>query len=270
MSDGQTFVENPVLNKKSIRRWFYVRLEQERWLRGKLSPLNLISIAVILFAVCSHIASTEKVFYESYCYFFKAANWFLVSFFIFEFLLRMWAATESPVYKGFKGMVEYLKRPSVIVDILTIIPYFTTFAPALIKIADLKTLRILGIAKFGRFNYTVRLILMSIRERRFMLMVSLFAPLVLIIISSTLLYIIEKDIQPEHFGSILRSIWWSIITITTVGYGDVVPMTHAGKVLGSIVSLMGIICMTLPAGIISAAVSHAYIRSKEQIKRDGF
>lgn len=270
MSDGQTFIENPALNKKSIRRWFYVRLEQERWLRGKLSPLNLISIAVILFAVCSHIASTEKALHNNYLNFFKISDIFIVGFFIFEFLLRVWAATESPIYRGPKGLFTYLKRPSVIMDIITIIPFFVIFSPSLTKIIDLKTLRILGIAKFGRFNYTVKLIILSIRERRFILLVSLFAPLVLIVISSTLLYMTEKTIQPEHFGSILRSMWWSIVTITTVGYGDVIPLTYTGKVLGSIVSLMGIVCMTLPAGIISAAVSHAYIRSKEQIKRDGF
>jgi len=153
-----------------------------------------------------------------------------------------------------------------IVDLLAIIPFYLPF----IFNFDLRVLRILRLFRFirvfklGRFNdsfKTIKDVLVSTKND---LLMTVFIAFVLLLISSTLMYYVESDVQPEKFKSILHAFWWAIATLTTVGYGDVYPVTGAGKILSSIIALIGIGFIALPTGILSSAFIE---RIKKEEKR---
>ena len=107
--------------------------------------------------------------------------------------------------------------------------------------------------KLGRFSKSLKTINQVLKETRADLAITLFVAFILLVLSSTLMYYVENDAQPEKFASIGHSFWWAVATLTTVGYGDVYPITAMGKLLSAIIALIGIGFIALPTGIISSA-----------------
>jgi voltage-gated potassium channel len=117
--------------------------------------------------------------------------------------------------------------------------------------------RVLRLAKLGRFTIATRALSHAVHARRYELMISFGVAIFILVLTSTLMYIVEGPRQPENFGSIPRAMWWAIATLTTVGYGDVVPHTTAGRILGGITAVTGVGLIAMPAGILAAAMSDA-------------
>ena len=175
---------------------------------------------------------------------------FSILIFSLEYLGRLYSSNIN----GCKRSKFVLSFYGVI-DLLSILPFFLPF---LFKL-DLRVLRILRLFRFirifklGRFNdsfKTIKEVLMSTRSE---LMMTVFIAFILLLISSTLMYYVESEIQPEKFKSIPHAFWWAIATLTTVGYGDVYPITGVGKLLSSVIAIIGIGFVALPTGILSSA-----------------
>ena len=143
-----------------------------------------------------------------------------------------------------------------LIDLLAIIPFFLPFLVSL----DLRVLRILRlfrlirIFKLGRFNRSFKMIKDVVIATKNDLLMTLFIAFILLLISSTLMYSAESQVQPDKFKSIPHAFWWAIATLTTVGYGDIYPVTSIGKFLSSIIAIIGIGFVALPTGILSSAL----------------
>ena len=124
--------------------------------------------------------------------------------------------------------------------------------------------RILRLAKLGRMSRALEHLSEAVSSRREELLLSLMAGFFLMVVAATALYLAEGAIQPDKFGSILRALWWSVATMTTIGYGDVYPVTPLGKVLAAITAIFSIGFIALPTGILASAFSDAVQRHKSR------
>ncbi len=153
--------------------------------------------------------------------------------FLVEYVLRVWVCVENPVHgPGWKGRLHYLRSPAAVLDLIALTPLVTSLVGGeAFVLRFVRLLRLLRLARFGRLSAALTHLREAIRSRAFELVASLWIALILLLVTSTLMYLVEGRVQPETFGSIPRAMWWSIVTLTTVGYGDVVPVTAAGRIL---------------------------------------
>lgn len=189
----------------------------------------------------------------------------LIGLFTIEYLLRLWCCPEhgsEHFQTPLLGRIRYLSSPLMLLDLLAILPFYTQL-PLTFDFVVLRLFRLLNILDMTRNSRALQMLVsVVVRERRSLLAVFLFI-LVLLIFSSTIIYSLERDVQPEAFKSIPAAMWWSMATLTTVGYGDVVPLTAVGKVFGVFVMFIGIAMFAVPTGIL---VSSFY----QEIKRKDF
>ncbi|MEQ1952822.1 potassium channel family protein [Mesorhizobium sp. CN2-181] len=242
-----------------LRRWLYIRLQPTAWHRKGLSALNKFIVLVIAAAVLVAILESEPTIYVGNENLFLGLELVFGSIFLVEYLARLWTSAEDPRYgDGFLGYVRYALSLPAIIDLLAMSTLFLTFYGNETSILRLfRLLRILSLAKLGRYSRAFNAIGHAVYSRRYELLMSLMIATVLLLVSSTLLYIIEGEGQPAAFGSIPRAMWWSIATLTTVGYGDVVPQTPLGKMLAGLTAITGIGLIAMPTGILAAAFSDA-------------
>jgi voltage-gated potassium channel len=186
--------------------------------------------------------------------------------FLGEYLMRIWAAADEPGEGGaWTRRWRFIRSPLGLIDLFvvlaTLLPVLTADA-ALLR--TVRLLRVFAVMKFGRFSAAIREVGTAIADRGDDLIVTAALAFVFVLFGATALYIVEGDVQPEAFGSIPRALWWSVITLTTVGYGDVSPVTPLGKMFASIQALSGIAFVAMPTGIIAAAFSEAMQRRRDQ------
>lgn len=178
-----------------------------------------------------------------------------VSIFTFELGLRIFTTdiNYQGVSKG-RALVKYLLSPIAIVDIVAILPFYL---PMFIAI-DLRYLRILKLSrllrvfKLNRYMDSMSVLSRVLRREKEQLLITVFMTFLLMLIASSMMYHLENEAQPEAFPNIIASFWWAIATLTTVGYGDVYPITGLGRILSGIIALLGIGLVALPTGIISS------------------
>ncbi len=216
--------------------------------------VNLFLIVLIISNVAAVIIESEPSIGGKYRDLFSAFEILSVSIFSIEYMLRIWACVEAKKVKNrsnFKSRVAYIFSPMALVDLIAILPFFIT----LITSIDLRLLRLLRVLRlmklthyFKGFNIFISVITKELKSIAAATIVMVF----LIIIAASLMYTIEGEAQPEVFGNILHSLWWAVVTITTVGYGDVTPVTLAGKVVATFIMLIGVALVALPAGILAA------------------
>lgn len=192
----------------------------------------------------------------------------LVSVIIFtiEYIIRLYVADldKDSNYSRFKFAIS----PLGLIDLFAIMPFYLPMFIAidLRVIRILRLLRLLRIFKLGRFSKSLKTISQVLKDTRADLTIAMFVAFVLLVLSSTLMYYVEHDAQPDKFASIIHSFWWSVATLTTVGYGDVYPITGIGKLLSAIIAIIGIGFVALPTGIISSAFVEK-LQSKKQKKQ---
>jgi voltage-gated potassium channel len=189
-----------------------------------------------------------------------------VMVFSIEHMLRLWVCTNNSKYSHpLRGRFRYAVTPLAIVDLLAVLPFYLplTFALDLRVIRLLRLFRFLRLIKIARYSEALRLITRVVRSKREELMLVVFICVLLLVFSSTLLFYVEHDAQPKVFSSIPASLWWGVITVTTVGYGDIYPITVPGKVIASVFALIGIALFALPAGILAGGFAEE-VRTKKE------
>jgi voltage-gated potassium channel len=174
--------------------------------------------------------------------------------FTVEYLLRLWSCTADerfrhPVF----GRLSWALTPMALIDLLVILPFWLPLVTGDLRfLRVLRLLRLLRIAKLGRYSRALQTIRAVVLERKAELATSLTFLLMLLLVASCLMYYVEHEAQPEKFPSIPAAAWWAIATLTTVGYGDVTPVTGAGKLIAGIVTILGICMLALPTAILGA------------------
>ncbi|MDH3708905.1 MAG: ion transporter [Cyclobacteriaceae bacterium] len=221
---------------------------------GRSFNLFIISL-ILLNTLAIFLESFESIEakYSKELYVFEVVS---VVIFSIEYLLRLWTAQlKYPGKSKWGALVRYLFSFSAIVDLLAILPFYM---PLIIPIdmrfiRVLRILRIARVLKLSRYAESIRLIRVVFLEKRSELGVILLFTTILLIIASTLMYHLEHEVQPQAFPNIAEAMWWAVVTLTTVGYGDVVPVTALGKVISSVIAFMGIGLVALPTGILGGA-----------------
>jgi voltage-gated potassium channel len=180
---------------------------------------------------------------------------FSVAVFGVEYVVRVWVSTADPRTRGpVLGRLRYMASPMAIVDLVAILPALVGFFGLDMRhLRGLRLFRLLRAGKLVRYSRSLRLIGRVLRKRRGELVGTGALMFALLLIGSTLLYWAERDAQPDAFSSIPAAMWWAIATLTTVGYGDMTPITPIGRLLGACVAVFGIGLVALPTGVLGAA-----------------
>jgi voltage-gated potassium channel len=250
---------------RRIKAWFYEELEPPAWPKHGLSPLNRLLTLVIVLSCAAAVLETEPTVVEGYERLFDLLELLFVTIFIVEYLVRLWIAPMLPGLAGRRfPRLRYLVSWPALIDLAAILPILLLASGShSLLMRLLRLIRLLRFAKLARFSSALNYLIEAIHARRFELAVSLCVGLLLLVFSSTLLYLAEGDTQPEHFGSIPRAMWWAVVTLTTVGYGDAVPVTVLGKLCAGATAVAGISIIAMPTGILAAAFSDALQRRKQ-------
>lgn len=187
--------------------------------------------------------------------------------FTVEYVARLWSCTVDPRFSGpIRGRIRLAFRAMSIIDLLAILPFYLPFCGADLRaLRVLRLLRILRVAKVARYYASLDLIKHVFQSRKEELVLTSALMGSLLIVSSSVLYYCENAVQPDAFSSIPATMWWSVATLTTVGYGDMYPVTVLGKFCASVIAILGIGMFALPTGIIGAGFVEAIQKKKGQL-----
>jgi voltage-gated potassium channel len=225
-------------------------------------------MGLILLNVAAVVLETVDWIFSTYASFFQAFEVFSVAVFTVEYVLRIWSCTENPRFKDQPRIrLRYLMTPMALVDLMAILPfYMPLFFPDLRFMRALRLFRLFRVLKLSRYSESLKTFVDVLRLKKEELLIMLFAIVILLVVSSSLMYWAETDAQPKAFGSIPAAMWWGIVTLATVGYGDIYPITPLGKLIGSIVVLLGIGLFALPTGVLASGFSEVLAKRKENQK----
>ena len=210
-------------------------------------------ISLIVVNTTAQILETVDTIYNVAPWFFPILEWASMVVFTVEYVLRVWSCTTEeryahPVY----GRLRFALTPLLLIDLLALLPFYLPF----LGLEDLRTLRALRLlawaARLGRYFEGIRTLGTVLHSKMVELATVVLVLAVMLILASAMMYYAEHRAQPDDFASIPEAMWWSIITLTTVGYGDVSPVTPLGKVMAGIIAVMGIGMFALPAGILGS------------------
>lgn len=239
------------VTKGKIHTLLHPELGRTKWDK----TLNGFIIILIILNVIAVMLETVQSIHDPHIKFFRFFDQISVAIFTIEYILRVWSCNHDPRYAhSFKGRLKYMVSIYALIDLVAILPSYIHVVVGL----DLRVLRILRLLRFLRlfrltsYMKSARMVKSVFKSRANDLKLSLVLILFLIIIAACLVYVAEHKAQPQKFSSIPAAIWWAVITVTSVGYGDIVPITPAGKIMTSIISLMGLAVFALPAGIITS------------------
>jgi voltage-gated potassium channel len=195
----------------------------------------------------------------------RSFEFFSVAIFLVEYLLRLWSCTSCPTYAHpLWGRIKFIFSFLAIVDLVAILPSLLLFLGIDFRaIRALRLMRLFLLAKTSRYTRSVGLLGKVFIQKREELIISLSLLAFLLIMASTLMFYVENRAQPDAFSSIPATMWWAVATLTTVGYGDIAPITGLGKLLGSVVAIIGIGLFALPTSILGSGFLEELQRAKD-------
>jgi voltage-gated potassium channel len=225
-------------------------------------------MGLILLNVAAVVLETVDSIYSAYAPLFDAFDVFSVAVFTVEYILRVWSCTVDSRFKDpVRGRLRFMMTPMALVDLMAVLPFYLPFLiPDLRFMRAMRLFRLFRVLKLARYSESLQTFVDVLRLKREELLLMLFAIMILLVISSSLMYEAENAAQPEAFASIPAAMWWGIVTLATVGYGDIYPITPWGKFIGSIVVLLGIGLFALPTGVLASGFAEVLARRKEEQK----
>lgn len=214
-------------------------------------------IALIVANVAAVTLETVPAMWQRYSTFFYWFDVFSVGIFTVEYSLRVWASAEGAGANGhspWQRRWRYIRSPLALVDLLAILPFYLG-AFISVDLRILRIFRLLRLLKLVRYSPALSSLMRVLYQERRALLAAFIIMMGLMFLAATLAHLIEQKAQPEAFGTIPAALWWALATLTTVGYGDVVPVTDAGRILGSFVMVIGFAFYAVPIGIVASGFS---------------
>ncbi len=223
-------------------------------------------IALITVNVIVVIIETEASVLDEYGYLFTPFEIFSVIIFTAEYVGRIMVCKLNPKYQNSKfGLVKFVFTPMMLVDLAAVLPFFLPFVVADTRfIRIIRLLRLFRLFKLARYSDPMQTLGQVFKSKAGDLAVAFFILFIVLIFASSLMYHAEHEAQPESFSSIPASMWWGIVTLTTIGYGDVYPVTVPGKLIAAGVAVIGIAVYAIPTGIMASAFTEELRKKKEQ------
>ena len=226
--------------------------------KKSFSILQKILILLIIASSIIVIIETENDIYLENQDFFDYSKYFFGVIFTIEYLLRVITCGYIKKYRGISGRISYIFSFWTLIDLLAILPLFISGVNETFLLRLFRLIRLFSIIRFGRYSTALKNVLDAISDRKQELIFAIAISTTVLIISSTFMYLLEAEYQPEAFGSIIRSIWWAAAALTTVGYGDVYPITALGKIFAVISAFSSIGIVALPAGILAGSFTEKF------------
>ncbi len=250
-------------SRKPLKDRLFTILEAGKTEDRESVIFDAFMVTLILLNAIAFSAETVDEIYAAYGPQLEAFNVISVFIFTVEYVARLWVCREHAPLKRFgpiKARLLFSCRPAMIVDLLAILPFYLSFIFT-IDLRVLRLFRLVRLLKLARFSPALVTLRNVFVEERRALFGALVVMMSLLLVSATLMYFAEHEAQPEAFGSVPAAMWWALATLTTVGYGDVVPITTVGKLLGGAVMVLGLGMFALPIGIIATGyVNEAHRR----------
>jgi voltage-gated potassium channel len=209
----------------------------------------LIVLSLVAFSFETIPNLSEQI--KEYLYYFEV---FCVLVFSIEYLLRLTFARKK---------LEYIFSFFGIIDLLAVLPFYLSFGIDLRSIRIFRILRVFRILKLARYNTAINRFKEAAIAAREEIVLFIILTGILLYLSSFGIYIFENEAQPEKFASVFHSMWWAVATLTTVGYGDVYPITMGGKIFTFFILIIGLGIVTVPAGIVASALSKTVKKNKK-------
>ena len=229
-----------------------------QWFDGFMIVLIITNVIAVILETVAEIAAAHAAF-------FYAFELFSVTVFSVEYGLRIWSVVENLDEEGFRhpvrGRIKYAMTPMALIDLMAIAPFFLAFILS-VDLRFMRIFRLLRLLKLTRYSTAIHTLWAALMSQRRALAAALVIIVILLVFASSIIFLMEKEAQPEAFSSIPAAMWWGLATLTTVGYGDVTPVTAVGKVFGAFIMVLGVGMFALPAGILATGFSNE-IRKRE-------
>ena len=250
----------------TLRRFVYNNLHNEDYETRFSRTINYFLILLILGNAAAILLESVNDVYQSYAAFFDFFEYFSIFIFSLEYLLRFWSvAEENPFYSAWKNRLNWVKSGAAIIDLFAILPAYINFWVP-IDLRFLRILRLMRLLKLTRYFVSLQILLRVIEREKGSFQAVLFILSIMIVMAAACIYVVESKAQPEVFTSIPASMWWAVVTLTTVGYGDVTPITPLGRFLGAIITILGVGLAALPAGILATGLTYELEQRKQNLE----
>jgi voltage-gated potassium channel len=250
-----------------VKQRVFRLLEGEQSRLGRVVSFALLNLIVLnLLAVILETVPTLEARYASAFSIFENVS---VAIFSVEYVLRLWSCTTNPKYRqGVAGRIRFALTPLALVDLIAIAPAYMPGDVFLdLRYARIvRLVRLLRVLKMARYSRTLRTFTNVLSAKAWDLGIIAFFLAILLVVSSITMFFAEHDAQPHVFSSVPAAMWWAAVTLTSVGYGDIIPITPVGKLFGSIIAFLGIGFFALPAGILAAGFAEE-IRREREVKK---
>ncbi|HEY9080588.1 ion transporter [Magnetovibrio sp.] len=226
-------------------------------------------IVLITLNILAVVLESVKSVHQNAGEFFYAFEVFSVTVFSLEYIARVWSVIDNPwqpdLTHPISGRIKYMFTWMALIDLLAIAPFYLSFFAA-DDLRVLRALRLLRIFKLTRYSSAMTLLFQVFREESRTIGAAMFVSMLLVFVASTLAFVVENEAQPDKFSSIPAAMYWAVITMTTVGFGDIVPITPWGKVLGAFIGIVGLAMVALPAGILASGFDNALHRRRTMLQ----
>lgn len=250
------------------------QLEPSAWVRGGLSPLNGALSVVVLASVIAASLLTEPTL-DGLRLPLQIVLGVCAVLFTAEYGARLWAAWEDPRFRASRlGGWRWAFRWNALLDLAALLGAWAEVAlgyglglSVMLRLA--RFLEVFALGDRSPLGRAARELWLAVKDRRLEFGIAIALASMLVMLASVAIFVAEREVQPEVFGSIPRAMWWAVVTLTTVGYGDAIPQTALGKVIGGLVALSSVALIALPAGIMAAAFSEAVQRLRRGGDRRG-
>jgi len=255
-------------SRRSLRRTVYHMLGGEGHSDPWVKAVDWFLIAMVVLNVLAVVLESVEHLSIAHGPVFHAFDLFSVMVFSLEYLLRLWTAVELEdrrFHHPVAGRLRWMISPMALIDLLAVLPFYLGMFVQL-DLRAIRVLRVLRVFKLGRYSMAMSVMVSVARQETRAIGAVLFVMLVVLIFTSSLMYLFEHRAQPHVFSDIPTAMWWSVVTLTTLGYGDMVPITPMGRMLGGLTAILGVGMIALPTGVLASGFSEQIRLRREEYR----